>query len=202
MKTPSAVLEDLMQQVRAYLYSALPDRAWFTQQERVKATLTLPAKWLDDRKVELPAERYQKLLEDILATIKAKGRKPTQMGKFPCLYLHSCVESHMRHHGEEYYNEGKGIRNRVKLFMTQVERAQIGADSTVPILAKVNVEVAAAVAAGRRKPKTKPVAGPLQPDFFADAGAEKIANLRAQPGEEAPVLAKLPPGSSRRGTPS
>ncbi len=177
MKAPAAVLEDLMKQVRALLYTALPDRAWFTQQERVKATLTLPAKWLDDRKVELPAERYQKL---------------AQLGKFPCIYLHSCVESHMRHHGDDYYAEGKGIRNRVKMFMSEIERAQVGADATVPILAKVHTEVAAAVSAGRRKPKSKPIAGPVQPDFLADLGTGDFAKVREETGLTGPNCEKSP----------
>jgi hypothetical protein len=192
MKAPAAVLEDLMKQVRALLYTALPDRAWYTQQERVKATLTLPAKWLDDRKVELPAERYQKLLEGVLATIRSHGRKPAQLGKFPCIYLHSCVESHMRHHGDEYYYEGKGIRNRVKMFMTAVERAQVGADATVPILAKVHTEVAAAVSAGRRKPKSKAIAGPVQPDFLSDLQAGDSAELREETGPVGPDCGKTP----------
>ncbi len=181
-----------MKQVRALLYTALPDRAWYTQQERVKATLTLPAKWLDDRKVELPAERYQKLLEGVLATIRSHGRKPAQLGKFPCIYLHSCVESHMRHHGDEYYYEGKGIRNRVKMFMTAVERAQVGADATVPILAKVHTEVAAAVSAGRRKPKSKAIAGPVQPDFLSDLQAGDSAELREETGPVGPDCGKTP----------
>jgi hypothetical protein len=198
MKAPATVLGDLMKQVRALLYTALPDRAWFTQQERVKATLTLPAKWLDDRKVELPAERYQKLLEGVLATIKAKGRKADQLGRFPCIYLHSCVESHMRHHGEEYYYEGKGIRNRVKIFMTAVERAQVGADETVPILAKVHTEVAAAVSAGRRKPKSKAIAGPVQPDFFGGQGDGDIAKVREETGLTAPNCEKSPDRPGRQ----
>ena len=192
MKAPAAVLEDLMKQVRALLYTALPDHSWFTQQERVKATLTLPAKWLDDRKVELPAERYQKLLEGILATIKTHGRKPAQLGKFPCIYLHSCVESHMRHHGDDYYAEGKGIRNRVKMFMSEVERAQVGADGTVPVLAKVNTEIAAAVTAGRRKPKSKDVAGPVQPDFLANLGTDDSAKVREETGLTTPNCEKSP----------
>ncbi len=160
MKAPDAVIAELLQQVRGWLYSALPERAWFTQQERVKRALTLPAAWLDERKVEVSAERYQEILQGILATIKAKGRKPGQMGKFPCAYLHACVKSHLDHHGEKYYDEGKGIRNRLKLAMPELEKAQIGADGTVPVLAQVHN----ALASRRRKGKVKSVTE--QPGLF------------------------------------
>lgn len=186
MKTPATVLEDLMRQVRKTLYARLPARSWFTQQERVKAALTLPAKWLHERGVELPAARYEAILRAILDTILAKGRR--DVGDFPCAYLWSCVESHLRHHGEEYYAEGKGIRNRVQLVMSQVDRARVGADSTVPTLAQVHD----AVSAGRRKPRRKAAAAGVQADLFGAADAGRIAKLRAQAASSGPNCEKSP----------
>jgi hypothetical protein len=162
MKAPDALLEHLMARVRGDLYKGKPERVWFTQQVRVKAALTLPAAWLDERKVEISAERYQAILESILHTIKAHGRSPKQLGPFPCAYLHSCVEKHLAHHGDEYYEEGKAIRNRVTIFMGRVEKARIGADSTVPVLSATH----AALDVGKRKAKGKAVATSQQPDLF------------------------------------
>lgn len=176
MKAPDAVLELLLKKARAILYASLPERSWFTQQGRVQAALTLPAKWLDERKVELSAERYQAIVEGILNTIKTKGRR--DFGSFPCAYLYSCVEAHLRHHGDEYYYEGKDIRNRVKMFMTDLEKARVGQDRTVPILAEVH----AALSVGKRKTKIKTVASTLHPDLFGTAKPDQIAKVRAPIG--------------------
>lgn len=161
MIAPEVVVTYLMERARTILYSSLPEHSWFTQQGRVKAALTLPAKWLDDRKVELPAERYQAIVDGILDTIRANGRR--DLGAFPCAYLHHCVETHLQHHGEDYYAEGKGIRNRVKMFMNDVEKAHVGADSTIPVLAQAH-RVEAALAVGKRKSKVK--APTQQTDLF------------------------------------
>jgi hypothetical protein len=166
LKAPETVIEELLKKARAVLYRGQPDRAWFTQQVRVKAALTLPAAWLQERQVEIPAARYQAILEGILDTIRANGRE--HLGPYPCAYFHHCVESHLAHHGDKYYAEGKGIRNRVQLFMSSVEKARIGADSTVPILAGVH----AALDTGKRR-KSKAPAPALQPDLFASAKPRK-----------------------------
>lgn len=186
MKTPAAVLEDLMKQVRETFYAKLPPRSWFTQQERVKAALTLPAKWLDERKVELPAERYEAILRGILATICAHGRR--DVGAYPCAYLWSCVEAHLRHHGDKYYEEGKSVRNAADRALAIVEKTKRGADGTVPILAQVHQ----AVTAGRRKSKSKAVAGPVQPDFFGTQDGVQIAKVREETSLTTPNCEKSP----------
>jgi hypothetical protein len=68
----------------------------------------------------------------------------------------------------------------------------VGADATVPILAKVHTEVAAAVSAGRRKPKSKAIAGPVQPDFLSDLQAGDSAELREETGPVGPDCGKTP----------
>ncbi|HEV3272484.1 MAG TPA: hypothetical protein VGZ93_09925 [Candidatus Methylacidiphilales bacterium] len=44
----------------------------------------------------------------------------------------------MIYHGDQYYAEGKAIRNRVDMVMSSVEKAARGADSTIPILAEAD----------------------------------------------------------------
>ena len=161
MKAPEAVIAELLKQARAILYSRLPDHCWFAQQTRVKFALTLPAKRLDEFKVELSAERYQAIVGGILDTIKANGRR--DLGSYPCAYLHHCVETHLRHHLDEYYAEGKSVRNAVTAAMSFADRAHVGADGTIPVLTQVN----ATLAVGKRKPKAKPIAPPSQSDLFA-----------------------------------
>lgn len=149
--TPDVLISHLMGRVKTMFYADLPERSWFNQMVRVKAALTLPAVWLQDRQVELSSERYQSIVEGILNTIRAKGRR--KVGAFPCAYLHACIESHLKHHIDEYYEEGKAIRNRLRIAMPDLEKARIGADGTVPIFAQVH----ATLDAGKRKAKVKPI---------------------------------------------
>jgi hypothetical protein len=89
-------------------------------------------------------------------------------------YLYRCVEEHLRHHGDAYYEEGKGIRNRVAMFMSTVEKAKLGADRTVPILAEVHAtQVQAALDVGKRKEKVKGAAAGVQADLFGGAKGRK-----------------------------
>ena len=160
---------ELLAKARALLYKGLPERAWFSQQVRVKFALTLPAKWLDERKVELTGERYQAILDAILDTIKAKGTR--DLGPFPCAYLHACVETHLRHHIDEYYAEGKSLRNTMDRVLTHAARVR-------PVVA-IFAQVHAALDVGKRKAKLKPVAAGLQPDLFEGSKPVQIAKLRA-----------------------
>jgi hypothetical protein len=153
MKAPETVLEELLRQVRVFLYSGLPDHSWFTQQARCKATLTFPGAWLDERKVELSSERYQQIMQAILVTIKEHCPNPRQLGPFPCAYLHRCVELHMQHHGDEYYQEGKSVRNALDRAMATTTRARI---SAVAVFAATHRATQASLAVGKRKPKVKP----------------------------------------------
>jgi len=149
-----------MARVRRDLFIGKPDKTWYSQQQLVKKALLYPAAWLKRREVEIPAERYQAILEGILDTIKAKGN--LDQVHYISRYLFHCVQQHIAHHGDTYYEEGKAIRNRVSLVMTSVERAHAGADGTVPVLDQAyNV-----LQLGRRKPKSKPLAEPLQPGLF------------------------------------
>jgi hypothetical protein len=176
MKAPETVIEELLAKTRNILYKGLPDRAWFTQQVRVKFALTLPAKWLDERKVELSGERYQAIVESILDTIKANGRR--DLGAFPCAYLHSCVESHLRHHGDDYYTEGKSLRNTMDRVLTHAARVR-------PVVA-IFAQVHASLEVGKRKAKIKPAAAGLQPDLFGGAKPDQIAKLHAPSASSVP----------------
>ena len=169
VKAPEAVITELLAKARAILYKGLPERSWFSQQVRVKFALTLPAKWLDERKVELTGERYQAILDAILDTIKANGRR--DLGSFPCAYLHHCVETHLRHHIDGYYAEGKSLRNTMDRVLTHAARVR-------PVVA-IFAQVHATLDVGKRKAKLKSIAAGLQPDLFGGANPVQIAKLRA-----------------------
>ena len=158
MKAPEVLIQELMQRVRTVLYKGKPDQVWYSQQQMIKKALLHPAAWLEERKVEIPAERYKTIMEGILDAIAANGN--LSQVTWVSRYVLHCFQQHMEHHGDEYYREGVAIRNRVNMFMTAVEKAHKGADSTVPILAEADK----LLKIGKRKAKVKPVA--LEPDLF------------------------------------
>jgi hypothetical protein len=163
MIAPDTLITELLGCVRRDLYGSCPDK-WFSQQEVIKRALTFPAAWLARRHVEIPAARYQAILEGIIDGIVKQGdlSKVTFMGR----YFYHCVQQHMWHHGDEYYREGVKISNRITVAMTAVERAHKGQDGTVPAFSQAHQ-----VLAGRRKlpAHMRPAADPLQPDLFASA---------------------------------
>jgi hypothetical protein len=191
MKAPEAVIEELMTKVRLALFQGKQFKRWPAQQELVKKALLYPAVCLDKHQVEIPAERYQAILEDIIATAAKHGN----LGDIAYMsrYFYTCVQRHMAHHGDEYYSEGKSIRNRINLDMTAIERAHAGHDGTVPILAQAAAAKADAVLqVGRRKAKIKPAAPRLQPDLFSPAKPSPIAKLRATSAQPPPNCQTAP----------
>jgi hypothetical protein len=160
MKAAADFFQALMAKVRHDLYKGKPDKTWFAQQKMIKKALLHPAVYLHKQRVELPAARYRAILEDIINTIVAKGN--LDRVDYMSRYFLFCVQKHMEHHGDQYYAEGKAIRNRVDLVMGSVEKAARGADSTVPILAEADK----LLQMGKRKARVKPVATAPTPDLF------------------------------------
>lgn len=166
MKAPLAMFSELLERVRRDLYRGKPDKLWYSQQHMVKKALLYPARWLEQRKVEISSERYKAILEGILATVKANGNM-AQVTYISRYILH-CIQQHMEHHGDEYYREGVAIRNRVSMVMSTIEKAKRGADSTVPILAQAE----SVLQIGKRKAKVKPI----EPESDLFSNPKKVAN--------------------------
>lgn len=162
MKAPASFFQELMTKVRLDLYKGRPEKEWFSTQKMVKKALMHPAACLAKYNVELPAERYQEIVEDIINTVSRHG----DLGKIGYMgrYFYHCVQEHMKHNGDRYYQEGKAVNNRVSLIMSSVERAHKGADGTIPILAEADK----LLQLGKRKSKVKPEPVPsTEPDLFS-----------------------------------
>lgn len=160
MKTPASFFQGLMAKVRSDLYKGRREKEWFSSQKMIKKALMHPAACLAKYQVEISAERYQAILEDIINTVARHGNLDNvgYMGR----YFLYCVQEHMKHHGDRYYQEGKAVNNRVSLVMSAVERAHKGADGTIPVLAQAD----ALLQLGKRKAKVKPVPADTQPTLL------------------------------------
>jgi hypothetical protein len=146
--TPGEMVSELMGVVRRQLYADLPERKWFQDQHLVKAWFVLwPARWLDERGVTLPPERYREILLGVLDTIKAHG--DTGAVKYWPRYLLTAVQSHFRVNGDRYYEEGKSVRAALERALATAQRTQAAAPDPIRVLA----EAGRALAVGKRRKK-------------------------------------------------
>lgn len=98
------------------------------RQRLLKWVVLWPAKWLDERGVSLPLNRYREIFMAVFMDA-AMFQTQTKVTYLPA-YLRVVLERHFDHHGEDYYDEAKSIR-------TQVETAiQIAAATGKPLSAQ------------------------------------------------------------------
>lgn len=105
--TPSDIAKEFLYKVRQQFF---PDdqKKFYQQQWLILKSLNYPAAWLKKRGVFWPADRYRKLLDTILTEIKRHG--DTGNIQYFAGYLAHTIQTHMKHHEEEYYDLGKGFR--------------------------------------------------------------------------------------------
>jgi hypothetical protein len=103
------IRDDLLNAIRNQFYAdAQPGQFQKDRKFLLSRVVLWPAGYLDRRGVTLPPERYKAILLDIFNGIKAHGQ--TGAIQYWPGYLCHCVQEHFKHHGEEYYEEGKSLR--------------------------------------------------------------------------------------------
>lgn len=137
------------------------DKGFFQERNLLLQAATYPARWLDDRAVRLPEDRYREILLNVIHTIKSHGAT-AEIRRFSAYFLHS-VQEHMKHQGEKYYEQGKSMNRVIEDVFHGLEarRKMPAMDATVPALADVHRFLKTG---GGRKPKPK--APPKEPDLF------------------------------------
>ena len=159
---PADIATDLLGFIRKQFYGDAPFKKWAQDQRFLfKNVVTWPARWLNDKAVSLPPERYKKILLDIFIDIQRHGQTGTI--KYWPGYLAHCVQEHFKIHGEEYYEEGKSIRaalERAQMAFTRAAETQKTVDP-VADLARVNQALQSPTRSLRKKPKKDPAQGTL-----------------------------------------
>ena len=151
-------------QIRQKFY---PDnhKGFYQEHKLLLRAVTHPAHWLKDRGVSLPEAKLEAILNEILRGIMHHGNTGN-IGYFSA-YLLKSVQDHMKHHGDEYYEQAKVLRNIVQTAAgewTEKQRKQLpdAMDQTTARLADLN-SLVRATKPGRRK-KTAPAGTQL--DLF------------------------------------
>lgn len=118
-QTPAELVAELLGVVRRQFYpdslanDSRAKKRWFQDQHLIRSWVVLwPAKWLDERDVWLPPDKYREALLDILDEVKRHG--DTGAVKNWPRYLASCVQSRFGIRAEEFLEEGKAARSIVE----------------------------------------------------------------------------------------
>jgi hypothetical protein len=159
------LVKSFLHRLRTQFY---PDdeKGFFQSRSMLITAITLPARWLDERGVRLPEKRIEEILVGIIRGIQHHG-DTGRIGYF-CAYFLKCVQDHMKHHGDDYYEEGKRLRlvlDTAVENLTKKQAARLGdaQDRTTAELAALNRLVSSTAV---KKRKAARPAG-TQLDLFA-----------------------------------
>lgn len=110
--TPLEIRDELLRFIQSKFYPADPVNFAKDRPRLLKWVVLKFASYLDDRGVTIPANRYLEIMRDqVLMEAVRFGR--TDEIKYRPAWLGKVVELHLDHHGEDYYEEGKSLRNQV-----------------------------------------------------------------------------------------
>jgi hypothetical protein len=154
-----AIVEDYLRRLRNQFYPD-DDKRFFQQRALLVRGITHLAVYLRDRDVALPERRYRQILDEIIQRIQHFG--DTSRIEYFCRYWLKAVQSHVDHHGEDYYEEAKDFRHALDHITSRLSPAaeakcEEAREDTVDHLA----EIAKLIRGGR--PKKQLPAKPADP---------------------------------------
>lgn len=156
--TPEDLVARLLSTVRGQFCGDMTPGEWGMHSHFIKRNVILwPARFMIGKGFTAPAARYESIMRSIFQTIIRAGK--TDAVKFWPGYLMMCVQSHWRHHWEEYYAEAKSARNLVASLIAGCQSIP-HEDRTVEALAMAHKVLAA------KQPKSRPAAAPAQLGFL------------------------------------
>lgn len=142
--TPDELLERLLSFLQRKFYQAHAVSFAKDRPRLLKWVVLWPAKWFNDRAVTITPDRYAEIFYQVFLDAQIHGAE--KVTYLPA-WLSKVIQSHFHHHGEEYYEQAKSIRNAV-------ETAMIIAGHAAPAAADPIRELA--TAARLLKPKPRP----------------------------------------------
>jgi len=125
----------ILKRLKARFYPQ-SEKAFYQDLARLKQAIFYPAAWLKLRGTELPSDKYEAIILEVLKTIVLNA--DVSQIRIPGIYLIKCVQEHMAHQGEKYLVQGKEFE-RVVFDQLQGIRgasdALVSRDKTVDTLA-------------------------------------------------------------------
>jgi hypothetical protein len=159
-KTSADVILGLCQVVHDQLYRDDQRKNFWSQNKELKAALTWPAEWFNERGIFVSGERYQEIMMEVIQEAKRHGATGV-VGHWP-LYLLKCVQSHFDANAHLYNDEGKRARDLVNRITAKLTGAPAATEAPDHFI-RVTAEAHALVKSPGKRPKVKKPAAPADP---------------------------------------
>lgn len=152
-------LNEQLALIRRKFYANKAPKLFFQEKDRLMTAIAFPAAHLEQRfGVKAPDSVYGNALKTVTAAILAKA-KLSKIECFSVFFLH-CVQEHMKHHGEEYYEAAKASLRLVAQLPAVMRQVRVGeTERTADVLIELHRTLKSR--AGRKKK-----AAPAQPTLF------------------------------------
>ena len=146
--TSPELLEELLRFIQSKFYSSDPV-SFAKDKPRLLTWVILEfATWLESRAVTLPPARFLAICRDTILMDAVRHGNTGAITYRPA-WIRAVVQSHLAHHGEEYYEEAKSIRTIADRALWAATRATVPAPDPVRELA----QAARLLKAKKRAPK-------------------------------------------------
>lgn len=169
-ETVAGILSDYLRRIRFQFYPDQP-RQFFQQQRLILKGITYPAAWLSKRGVIWTCDQYRQVLDEIILTIQRHG-DTAKIQFFPRYFLW-CVQQHMAHREDSYYDLGKSTRDKMQAtaahILSAMRVSDAPADDPVEALATIHATLDTVLrpkSAGRRKSRPSIPSSAVQQTLF------------------------------------
>ncbi len=146
--TSEELLTGLLELVQTKFYQG--EAVEFAKDKRrlLEWVILFPAKWLDERSVTVPADRYRAIFTKVMLDAVRFG--DTRKIAYRPAWLAKVIQSHFDCHGDEIYEEAKSMRNLVDHAVMVAGKASQAAPDPVRELADTRRLLKAATSAPKR----------------------------------------------------
>jgi hypothetical protein len=130
------VRDTILNFIRTHFYQGHPLDFVKQRRDLLRWVVFELAVYLDGKTVTIPATRYIEIMVgDKGILMEAIRFQAADKITYLPAYLRRCVQSHLAIHGEDYYNEGKSLRNAVDVAIKFAQKQVASEPSVVEELA-------------------------------------------------------------------
>lgn len=109
--TPQELTDSCLGLLRSKFYAG-DDKGFFQERrDLLREVVLYPAAWLDNRGITIHGDDYRRIFHEVF--IQAAAHVTSKI-KYRPAYLRQVIQSHLRLHGEKYYDDAKATRNTVE----------------------------------------------------------------------------------------
>jgi len=147
------IVEKLLEQISLDFYQHCDNpKAFYRDRTMLLYALSWPAKWLDERSLQMEPRAYGGLIEKRLKSIINHGDPERYGGYFPN-YLLKCLQDWFAWHGEDLYMQLKDLRNSMWKIDSILEALKSRTETSQPATSITTLAQTHQLLHGQRKRK-------------------------------------------------